>query len=74
MVARMSGRVNAVLWSMVPVRKPALRGGPDEFDHLLPVPGVGAVALAHPHAAEPDRRDRQVMSEGPLSIIISRLM
>jgi len=47
-------------------RDTAVHRGPDEPDHLLPVPGVGAVALAHPHAAKPDRRDHQVMSQGPL--------
>ena len=37
-------------------------------------PGVGAVGLAHPRAAKPDRRDLQVTSEGRLSVVISRLM
>jgi hypothetical protein len=38
---------------------------PSEADHLLPV-GDREVALAHPHAAEPDRRHFQTVSERAL--------
>jgi len=38
----------------------AFDGSSDERDHLLPVSGRRAVAVAHSHAAEPDRRDFQV--------------
>ena len=40
---------------------PAFDRGADQADHLVPV-GERRVALAHPHAAEPDRRDLQALS------------
>ena len=43
----------------------AVDRGADQRDHLLPV-GKRRVALAHPHAAEPDRRDLQAVSERAL--------
>src|SRR6476619_3208186 len=46
-------------------RQAALDGGADEPDHVLPV-GEGWEARAHPHAAQPSRRDLQAGAEGAL--------
>jgi hypothetical protein len=47
-------------------RDTALDRRPQQSDHLVAVTGVGAVALAHAHAAEPEGRDLKAVAEPAL--------
>ncbi len=43
-----------------------LDGAAEDGDHLVAVAGIGAEALAHSHAAEPDGRDLEPITERAL--------
>ena len=44
-----------------------------QSDHLVAVTGVGAVALAHAHAAKPEGRDLETVSERALVHVVSSM-
>src|SRR6185312_1957401 len=48
-------------------RDPTVHGGTDQIDHVLATARVRAIALAHPHTAQPDRGDHEIGPECALA-------